>query len=380
VPRPVPIGELVDMYPDLRPVVVDGLLRRGEVGNLIAAPKMRKSFLVQGLALSVATGRPWLERFETAPGKVLILDNELHGETLAYRVKEVAHGMGLTIRDVADRVHVHTLRGRLKSLVELGPFFAAVEPEEYALVILDALYRLLPAEAENDNSAIAQVYNDLDRIAARLDCAVVAVHHSSKGVQGSKSVTDVGAGAGSQSRAADMHGVIREHEEPDCAVFDAVVRSFKPVAPLGLRWSFPCWHIDPDVDVARLKRERGPGGRPPKKAVEAGDPEVEYTPETFAAAFVRAEPTEAVRIIDRATGRKSIGFEKLTIRAAERLLRLAEDEGRVHRHRYPGDQTKFYATRPQAVAETAGPILAPTANGHAQPKGGKAKSSRRKVA
>src|SRR5262245_32894693 len=49
---PVPILpclELLRRYPDLRPAVIEGLLRQGETLNLIAAPKVGKSWLTLGL-------------------------------------------------------------------------------------------------------------------------------------------------------------------------------------------------------------------------------------------------------------------------------------------------------------------------------------------
>ena len=67
----------------------------------------------------------------------------------------------------------------------------------YDLIIIDALYRILPeGTSENDNAQITRVFNKLDNIAKKNDCAVINIHHSSKGNQGDKAVTDVGAGAG----------------------------------------------------------------------------------------------------------------------------------------------------------------------------------------
>jgi hypothetical protein len=43
-----------------------------------------------------ATGRPWLG-FHTVKGDVLILDNELHGETSANRIPKVADARGIGV-------------------------------------------------------------------------------------------------------------------------------------------------------------------------------------------------------------------------------------------------------------------------------------------
>ncbi len=80
-------------YPDTRPPVIDGLLRQGETMNIIAATKVGKSWLALGLAYSVANGEQWLG-FQTVAGNVLIIDNELHAETLSSRMQTVKSAMG----------------------------------------------------------------------------------------------------------------------------------------------------------------------------------------------------------------------------------------------------------------------------------------------
>ncbi len=103
----------------------------------------------------------------------------------------------------------------------------------------------------------------------QLNCSFVLVHHASKGNQSVKSVTDVGAGAGSQSRATDTHLVLRHHQEPGCVVVDAAVRSWPPIEPQCLRWSFPVWYtrrltgtkgseerISADAEPNRSRRRR----------------------------------------------------------------------------------------------------------------------------
>ncbi len=252
------IGELIGEHPSLRPPVIHGLLRQGETMNVIASPKVGKSWLVADLSLAIVTGRKWLDLYEVEAGKVLIIDNELHDETIAYRVNKVAEALGLVQRDYADSLHVVTLRGCLTDIYDLGPrVLDRIEPGTYRLIGMDALYRFIPSGvSENDNSAIAQVYNQIDAYALQLDCGFACVHHSTKGNQAAKSVTDVGAGAGSQSRATDTHLILRPHVETDAVVLDAAVRSWPPVKPMALRWEWPLWTPDTDLDPTALKTER----------------------------------------------------------------------------------------------------------------------------
>jgi len=247
------LAELREKFPKLNEPIVDGLFRRGETVNIIASPKVGKSWLAYDLALSIIAGGDWLGQYATTQGKVLLVDNELHPSTLAHRVPKVAEAKALFPSDYQDDLDVWPLRGRLKSIADLELDFVDVESGEYQAIILDAKYRFATSgESENDNAAQAVFYNTIDRIAEQTQAAVVMIHHSSKGVQSGKSVTDVGAGAGAQSRAADCHLVLREHEDGGVFVLDGAVRSFAPVKPLALRWEFPLWTPAEDVDAKNL--------------------------------------------------------------------------------------------------------------------------------
>lgn len=250
------LAELCEAYPDLSPPVIEGLLREGETCNVIASPKVGKSWFVYNLALSTVMGWSLFDRFPTKPGKVLLVDNELHRQTLAQRIPVVAEAMGIPEFDATwkDDIEIWPLRGDLRSIRELGREFESIERHEYKLVILDAKYRFaIEGTSENDNAAEAQFYNRIDRYADLTGAAFVLIHHSTKGSQSEKRVTDVGAGAGAQSRAADCHLVLREHEQPNHVVLDAAVRSFKPVEPVVLRWEFPLWRVAEGMDASELK-------------------------------------------------------------------------------------------------------------------------------
>jgi len=238
----VNFSTLRQRHPNLHPPVIDGLLRRGETCNVIAAPKTGKSWLAYNVGLTIATGGRLFDAFDCEQGRVLLIDNELHPPTIAARVPKVAEAMGIAPDDYAHRVDVLPLRGRGVSLPALGRYVENIEAGEYAAIIADAWYRFIPPGMnENANADVMALYNWIDRYAADTGAAWIVVHHTSKGAQGEKAVTDVGAGAGAQSRAADSHLILRQHEEEGAVVLDAAVRSFPPVAPLTLRWEFPLW-------------------------------------------------------------------------------------------------------------------------------------------
>ena len=247
-----PLNHLIDNFVGLNPPVIHGLIREGETMNIIASPKVGKSWFAMRLAISVASGIDWFG-FPVEQGFVLHLDNELFENTLTDRYQKIATAMNIKPELFNRNIDTFSMRGKLRDIVSLGDVFKNLPADRYKLAILDAFYRTLPAGTdENDNGTIANIYNLIDYYAEYLKCAFVLIHHSSKGNQALKSVTDVGSGAGAQSRAADTHLIIRPHEFEDTFVMESAIRSWAPIEPMPLRWEWPLFIPVENVDVTKL--------------------------------------------------------------------------------------------------------------------------------
>src|SRR6056297_519773 len=132
---------LTQQYSQYRDPVIEGLLRKGETMNIIAGPKVGKSWLVLSLALSLSNGNPWLG-MDTEQSNVLLVDNELHVETMAQRLRNVAMAQCESLM----RLSVLPLRGRSEDLMSCKKLIIdEAQKNECGLIILDALYRFLPA-------------------------------------------------------------------------------------------------------------------------------------------------------------------------------------------------------------------------------------------
>ena len=259
--------ELMATYQEYRPSVIDGLLRQGETMNIIAAPKVGKSWLVLALALSISNGNPWIG-LETEKTNVLLVDNELHVETMAQRLRAVA----MALSEAANGLSVLPLRGRSEDIMSCRQLIIdQAKQNKCGLIILDALYRFLPqGTSENDNSAMTALYNTIDGIAKETGASIILIHHSSKGNQADKGVTDGGAGAGAVSRAADAHVFLREHEEEHHVVFDCVARSWKPMDSFVIQAKFiegakvwlPATHMDPSLVKGRKEEKPTVSNKP----------------------------------------------------------------------------------------------------------------------
>lgn len=247
------LDELRKASPERRPYVIEGLLRRGETMNLIAAPKTGKSWFVYNLAARLATGGEFLGW--TAPHnlKCMIVDNELHPEELAFRVGSVQDAMEVNF---GDDLHFTCLRGAAVDMNHIEQKLVASGASRFDVIILDALYRFIPAgTSENDNAQMMLIYNTIDRIARTFDCSVICVHHASKGNQTEKQVSDVGAGAGAISRAADTQVVLFPHEQEGMVCVEAITRSSKTPKSRSATLDGFLWTLCDDEAVRKSDQE-----------------------------------------------------------------------------------------------------------------------------
>ncbi len=207
------------------------------------------------LLLSVASGEKWLGTFDTAQGRCLLIDNELHPQELAHRLRIVAEALKIDPAKYAGQIDVWCLRGALRSIDDLLPELLSIPHGDFRLIGFDAKYRMLtPGTSENDNAAETSLYNKVDQVAMHTGAACVLIHHLAKGDASAHRLTDLGAGGGAQSRACDAHIVLRENEE--CVTLQADVRSFPAPEPLSIRFEYPVWRRDDTVDPTALLTPR----------------------------------------------------------------------------------------------------------------------------
>lgn len=344
-PRPIPLGDIWRTSPSPREPVIDGLLRRGQVGNLISTSKSYKTYLILGLAISFVMRRDWLDRFPCVGGRALVIDLELQRPDITKRTRDIGVAMHAPDALISTAIEMIPLRGHNGSIENIERILLPMSPRTYDLVIIDPLYKCYPDPFdENNNAQMTSLYRRFERLAEHIDGALMIVHHGTKGVQSDKRTVDIGAGASAQSRSADCHIALREHEQPDAVVLDARVRSFPPIDPLVLRWEYPQWQRDLALDPNELKTGRR-GGRAAAQPVAKEKPEP-WTPERFVTAFVTDEPKDKKLIVGRAR------FAGVPFNQIDTLLALAIDSGHVFPWSYAKDRTTYLANVEQTVSET----------------------------
>lgn len=297
---------------DYHEYIIDGLVRRREIMTLVSTSKRGKTWGVMDLGINLAVGRPWFG-MPTRKSRTLVVDSELHAATIGMRLKAVVAARGIEWAEIMDNLMYVPLREiGLMDIVEVSRQIEA-RGEKFDAIIIDPIYRLYPAGMnENDNHLMASLYSTIDGLAKSQKCAIILVHHPTKGNQSAKDIIEVGAGAGSMTRATDVHLIFRQHTDPDAVTMESVVRTFIQPQKRCLRWQYPVWVEAPELDPNDLyvpQRKNGNGRKeetPPEK-------EADITGHELADRFLTAEKQSA-RAIYQAVNAAGIKLGEKSVR------------------------------------------------------------------
>lgn len=280
----------VRLAPPLIGTEEDGVLRQGQKMVLAGPSKSGKSYAIVDLAEAIACGGDWLG-WPCAKGPVYYVNLEIADQSFRHRQhlvwdERASRGHGGDGVDAVKRNFVRwDLRGHACDMATLAPrlihrmlrrgprgFFRAV--------IIDPIYKVNGGD-ENDAEAISQFTNQLDRVAMECGCAVIYVHHHSKGAKGGLASMDRMSGSGVFARDADAIldlSPIHVPEDrarrilgrPDGGLdtawrLSATLREFLSPEPVDLVWSFPRFYRDPTGALASFDVE---GENPWREASE----------------------------------------------------------------------------------------------------------------
>lgn len=173
-----------------------GVLQLGKTGLLVSPGGVGKTLALVQLAISVATGRAWLDHFTTPnPGRVLLALAEEDIEEIHRRAYTVARAMRLTDEQIdlaAQNIVAMPLAGVHAALVEsaggrtvetdlLGELRKKLGEAEYRLVILDPLSRFAGGDTEKDNAAATRFVEAAESLAKGAGRpSVLIAHHTAK--------------------------------------------------------------------------------------------------------------------------------------------------------------------------------------------------------
>ena len=244
-----------DHLPELKDVLIEGILRKGHK-MLIAGPsKAGKSFALIELAICFAEGKKWLGEFQCAQCRALYINLEVDGASALHRFDDVYRLIAPECRH-PENVDVWNLRGHIVSLDRLAPIIARrAGQDKYDAIIIDPTYKVITGD-ENSASDMAKFCNLFDYIANKTNAGVIYCHHHSKGLQGQKKSMDRASGSGVFARDPDalldmielpVDAEMRAHIS-DMLGLRAAIRTMDAL-PASQRASWPAdWRIACDIE------------------------------------------------------------------------------------------------------------------------------------
>jgi hypothetical protein len=238
------------------PELIEGILHQGSKLALGGSSKSFKTWTLLDLAISVAYGKPWLSH-ETRCGRVLYVNFEIQPWSWQHRLRAVTEAKGITFE--SGRLSVWNLRGKAADFSTLLPKIRDAVKQDFALIILDPIYKLYGFTDENKAGDVAALLNGIEELAVSTGAAIAFGQHFSKGNQSAKESIDRVSGSGVWSRDPDSLVMFTRHEEDNAFVVEATLRNFAPVDPFTVKWQCPLMVLDNSLDPARLKQA---GGRP----------------------------------------------------------------------------------------------------------------------
>src|SRR4029077_12679540 len=151
------------------------------------------------------------------------------------------------------QIELWNLRGHFASHHILIPqIIERVKDRDYALIILDPIYKLYGETDENKAGDVARLMNALEKLAVDTGAAVAFGAHYSKGNQSSKESIDRISGSGVFARDPDTIISFTTHEEAGCFVVEPILRNLPPIDPFVVRWQFPLMQRDESLDPTKL--------------------------------------------------------------------------------------------------------------------------------
>lgn len=136
-----------------------------------------KSWILLHLGLHLSTGAPWLG-YPTTPSRVLYIDEEMHLQTLARRLRLLSNGLGIESTDCEHLPFYVTSREGL-SVHDASPQITG-----YDVVIVESLRRVLVGN-ENQACDIAAFWRNATRIFK--GSTLLLSHHMNKPTEGARS-------------------------------------------------------------------------------------------------------------------------------------------------------------------------------------------------
>ena len=244
------------------PQLIEGILFQGAKMIIAGPSKSRKTWNLTDLAISVSLGRPWCG-FTTRASTVLYVNLEIAKFSYRKRIRFVCAGRSFAPGDLG-RFHVWNRRGKENEITRLaGRLRRQAARIGAGLIIIDPVYKTYGDREENSNTEMAQVLNELEKLAHDTSAAVLIAAHFPKGNLTGRDAIDRVAGASVFGRDPDALLIMTPHEHPESFTVTPILRDLPPQPEFVIQWTahhFQRIAADPRAVQGRDKPAKEQGG------------------------------------------------------------------------------------------------------------------------
>ncbi|HBC89242.1 MAG TPA: hypothetical protein DCZ94_20065 [Lentisphaeria bacterium] len=226
LPQAVSVDDFLKEKIDRPKPILEGSLDAGCKAMIIGPSKVRKSFFLLYLLISMASGMGSFLKWKI-PEKRRVLAVQFEIPPYFYQQRCAGFIRSASIRAVDANLHVLNLRG-----VQLEDLNGHIMREALRLsadvIAIDPLYKIL--SDENSQQLMKDVLGGFDIICKETGAAVICTHHCTKGYAGDKQTIDRGAGSGVLQRDFDTGIFLTPHAESrDTLVVEQIARCHPPM-------------------------------------------------------------------------------------------------------------------------------------------------------
>ena len=153
--------------------IVNPMIVEEGINVITAKSGVGKSLLMLKMAQAIATGQPFLEKYETKKAKILIIDLEMSENLLIERAKYV-------VREDTEIDFYCNQSFTINENKDTDWLIEKIKKNGYKVVVIDT-FNTAHTKNENDNSEMRIVNQELLKIINETGCTIIFLHHEPKG-------------------------------------------------------------------------------------------------------------------------------------------------------------------------------------------------------
>jgi len=213
-----------------RDPILENVIDAGDMLEVIAPSKMKKSFFALQLGLCAATGSDFLGWVMNGIHNVLYINLELKPAWQQRRLNNMVSNMAIPVELLGSIKFCNTRGLQVKNM--MAAIAATVRAIKPTVIIIDPLYMMHDGD-ENVAHEMKPLVRDFGALMAESGAALISVHHDPKGKAGDRNIRDRGAGSSIFGRACDARITLTQHaDDLNLLCVDVMARNFAPTEPV----------------------------------------------------------------------------------------------------------------------------------------------------